>query len=537
MTDPKPAPGNADDQGLADTEGWDTVSAITYTAVNEAIAKLGSYPKNFKQAADDNSVVASGEFTGWKITTGGSGPLIHVELTVANGKLVPEGEPPKSFQGSVEIELQSEFVPQAGKPSALDLKLTKKAPVTATGANLPGLSKMYASATKDLIATWLSSHLDEFNHVFATVNLDRQLLKDGIPWLAPSFQGYAVAEPMPPHATPDSSVFAVMCLIDGRQPGPGMAEQISPFAIPSGHKAGFLISQGKFLEHIMLPGLGMLFKGLDGKNLSDYFEVAGNGTLIQNKSQLTMRDYTLGGKTVAPIVDVGKFQIQCGATELQLSIYDMWFDIPLFGLIHDALTARITYNGRYKMRLDDQGHALALDIIGEKSSAGVVSSKAWTITQIVLGSLGVLASITGAGFVVGARAVAGAAAGAAVAGGEAAALGAVETTELVGVQAEQSFVAAAGAMITRAAQGIEQLGINLATAARISFAAAGALGLAPSIGMIQQGIANNDLQNTTPPLRNLIDAGLAKVVTFPSTLGNLKLTTAGLDESLRLGMK
>lgn len=535
MADRNPAPPAGEDQGIASTNGWDTVAAITYTEVNKAIAKSGSYPKQFSQEADDKSVAASGDFTSWKITTGGAGQKIQMELTVANGKLVPDGETAKSFEGSVVIEVQSEFVPQQGKPSALDLNVSKTAPITAPSANLKGLSRMYAGAAKDLIAMSLNNNIGEFNNVFATVNLDRELVKDGIPWLAPSFQGYAVAEPMT-GATLDNSVFGVMCLIDGRQPGTGLAEQISPFAIPAGHKAGFLISEGKFLSHIMRPGLAMLFKGLDGKNLDDYFDVVGNGTLIQNKTQLTMRDYKLHDMTVAPIVEPAKFQLQCGATELNLSIYDMWFDVPLFGFIKEAMTAKLTYNGRYKMRLDDKGHSLALDIKQESSSAGVVSSQGWQITQYVLGGLSVLACITGAGFVIGARVVGAAGAGAAVAAGEAAALGGAETGELTAAAAEEAFAGAAEAMSTGATQGVQQMGVNLATAARISFAAAGALGLAPSIGMVQKAVADGQIQQT-PPLQNLIDQGLAKIVQFPATLGQLDLTTAGLNQSLQLGMK
>lgn len=534
MADRNPAPGAEENQGTADTQGWDTVAAITYTEVNKAIAQLGSYPKKFSQEADDKSAAASGDFTGWKITTGGSGPKIQMELAIANGRFTPEGETARSFEGSVVIELESEFVPQPGK-SALDLKLSKTAPVTAPSANLKGLSRLFAGAAKDLIAAWLTNNIGEFNHVFATVNLDRELVKDGIPWLAPSFQGYAVAEPMT-GPTLDNSVLGVMCLIDNGKPGTGLAEQISPFAIPAGHKAGFLISHGKFLYHIMRPGLAMPFKGLDGKNLDDYFEVVGNGTLIQNKTQLTMRDYKLHDMTVAPIVDVAKFQLQCGATELSLSIYDMWFDVPLFGFIHDAMTAKLSYNGRYKMRLDDKGHSLALDIVQESSSAGVVSSQGWQITQYVLGGLSVLACITGVGAVIGARVVGAAAAGATVAAGEAAVLGGVETGELTAAGLEEAFAGAAEAMSTGATQGVNQIGINLATAARISFAAAGVLGLAPAIGGIQKAVADGQIQQT-PPLQNLIDQGLAKIVQFPATLGQLDLTTAGLNQSLQLGMK
>ena len=536
MPDPNPAPGAGEDQGIASTNGWDTVAAITYTEVNKALTQHGSYPKHFSQEADDKSVAASGDFTGWSITTGGSGAKICMVLTITNGKLAPDGETPKSFEGSAVIEVQSAFVPQPGKPSALDLKVSTAAPVSVPSANFKGLSRMYAGAAKDLIAVWLNNNIAEFNNIFATVNLDRELVKDGIPWLAPSFQGYAVAEPMK-GATLDNSAFGVMCLIDGRQPGAALAEQISPFAIPDGHKAGFLISEDKFLDHIMLPGLATLFKGLEDKKLTDYFDVVSNGTQIQNKTKLTMRDYKLGDMTVAPIVEAKQFQIACSATELKLSVYDMWFDVPLFGVIHEALTAKITYNGRYRMRLDDKGHTLALDIIQESSSAGLVSSQAWTITQIVLGSLSVIACVTGTGFAIGAaRAAGAAAAGAAVAVGEAASLGAVETGELVGTTAEEAFASAAEAMSAGTTQGVEQIGINLATVARICFATAGALGLAPSIGMIQNGVATNNVRNI-PPLRNLIDLGLAKIVQFPSTLGTLNLTTAQLNQSLQLGMK
>ena len=159
----EPKPNNTDGQGTADTEGWDTVSAITYSKVNEAIVKYSTYPKNFSQQADDKSVSVTGEFTGWKLTTGGAGQLIHLQITVVNGILVPDGEPSKAFDGSVNVEVQTEFVPQPEKPTSLNLKLAKRKPVAATKADLKGLTRLYAGAAMDLIASWLSDHLEEFN--------------------------------------------------------------------------------------------------------------------------------------------------------------------------------------------------------------------------------------------------------------------------------------------------------------------------------------------------------------------------------------
>ena len=364
MPDPDPAPGAGEDQGIASTNGWDTVAAITYTEVNEGPHAARKLPETLQPGSGRQVGRCQRRFHGlvdhdrrlWRENLHGA--YDHQRQARPRWRNTEILRRLGGDRGPIRV------CAAAGKTERLDLKVSTAAPVSVPSANFKGLSRMYAGAAKDLIAVWLNNNMAEFNNIFATVNLDRELVKDGIPWLAPSFQGYAVAEPMK-GATLDNSAFGVMCLIDGRQPGAALAEQISPFAIPDGHKAGFLISEDKFLDHIMLPGLATLFKGLEDKKLTDYFDVVSNGTQIQNKTKLTMRDYKLGDMTVAPIVEAKQFQIACSATELKLSVYDMWFDVPLFGVIHEALTAKITYNGRYRMRLDDKGHTLALDIIQE----------------------------------------------------------------------------------------------------------------------------------------------------------------------------
>src|SRR6185312_2598618 len=103
------------DQGVAYTNGWDTVAAITYTEVNKAIKAYATYPKTFSHEADDKSVAASGTFTGWSLTTGGAGPLVPIQLAIEDGKLTPDGEATKPFSGTMVVQVNSTFVPQQGK--------------------------------------------------------------------------------------------------------------------------------------------------------------------------------------------------------------------------------------------------------------------------------------------------------------------------------------------------------------------------------------------------------------------------------------
>jgi len=427
--------------------------------------------------------------------------------------------------------VHSNFLPQPGAPTKVDLKLdAKKAvdPPTLT----PEQSFPVQMVLTPLLTNWLNANLQEFNHVFASVDFDEELVKDGITWLRPSFQGYAVAEPSSDSATLDNCVFAVLCLIDDTKPDGHLAQQVSPYAIPQGAKAAFLISEDKFLHHIILPALPLLFSGIDGKPATDNFVVDSNGTRISNLNALTMAKYELEpGKEVHPTVGKSNFTVEVAATEMKLSLTDMQFDCPLFGFIPGALTAHITYEAHYSLAFDKAKQIIDLQVLKQTAHGNVISSPGFRIAEVVLGVATIVLSVVGfAGVAVGK--VVG---GAAVVTAESATLGAVETGALTAVEVETGVSTAMFGLIRGATQTFQNVGAVAAGVVKVGLLGACVTGLTPAVSMIQRAVGDGDYSHV-PKLTNLIDTALSKVVTWPKTLGSFEIASLQLNQALQFGL-
>ena len=91
---------------VADTFGWDTVYAIRYADVNQAIVNDWPSPSiRIDQASGPASI--AGDFQPWRVVTGGGGHLVHMEARVP--ALLYNGS--TTYDATAEIEVQLEFVP------------------------------------------------------------------------------------------------------------------------------------------------------------------------------------------------------------------------------------------------------------------------------------------------------------------------------------------------------------------------------------------------------------------------------------------
>lgn len=283
----------------ADTYDWDTVFAVKFKDVNAAIAKPGNTPKSYDQSESTTESNIKGDFGAWSLTGGGD-TLLHMNVTLKSGSLTFKGNetPPQhhvvDLAGvSATIEVQLDQLPQ---PGPVANHKTKK---TATGGNTVGLrvsqtdtvdvtqiNNMPSGAgfeatllVQGLLKLWLNANLDKFTYAFASVDLNAKADKDGYQWLLPKYVGYAVLK----RDNIDDSVFGVLCMVDDAVAAPPTA-QVSPNAIPEGQESGFLISQKKFLQHLVQPGLYSMF---DGAKPGD-FEVTPDGSMITNNTDVTM---------------------------------------------------------------------------------------------------------------------------------------------------------------------------------------------------------------------------------------------------------
>jgi hypothetical protein len=468
-------------------------------------------------------VTAAGNFSGWAVTTGGSGAKIAMSLTLSGGSITKGGTPQNINNCKIAIEVEAGFIPQPGNSSAFALSLETGQDVTiqitaqdfAAASGLPFLN---ASDYLSLLRQWLAANMDQFNHVFATVDLNPQFAS--IPnadfsWLTPSWYSYAVAEPV--NATLDNSVFAVLCLIDNTQPPTNLVQQVSNNAIPAGQKAAFLLAPGIFLKHIMFGATPLMFDGLTVSDAAANFTIDSNGTRIISTSNLTLLPLSLeNGRTVHPTVNSGNFTLSVSGTELLLGISDMQFNWS------PGIDIHLTYSASVSVGYDKASGHLVLNIDNQSASTPNAVTQPWLNNlDISLGVIGGIAALLGGiGGVVSAVTTPANAvqAGAQVAGG-----------------AANAGLAAAAAGIV--AQNVNQgatLAARVATFLRIAaFVTLGAaVGAMPAIvTSILTAIATGEY-SSVPKVADLTNSAVGKVVTWPTSVGSYFLNTAQLNGAL-----
>jgi Clostridium P-47 protein len=332
----------APNDSTASTFGWDFVFAIRYADVNSAIAKAGLPPIHFSQT--DAAITIEGDFGNWEVAQGGAGQLVHMRLpisTLTYTDLNDPGTPKTAYNFAATIEVELDFLPQpqaaanGGTPHQLKLR---SSPVEAnrtvevfpvdTGGQLTSIENAITTA---LLSDWLNipENLQQFNHVFATVNLGEKAAKADFQWLKPTHVSYAVID----MGSLDTSIFAVLCMAGNPPPG---THQVSPYAIPAGKRSGFLISYERFLTQMILPGAGHQFSGpvdeIKGKTWpKDYFELSEGATILSNKYPLKINELE---------VEDGKFSpATLPARGVSIRMLEDRVEIEYNGLAHQITSA------------------------------------------------------------------------------------------------------------------------------------------------------------------------------------------------------
>jgi hypothetical protein len=516
---------------IVDTNGWDTVAAISYKDVNDAIVRQGSAPQHFAQSAGDGSASVTGDFGQWALTTGGAGPDIMMALPVTGGTVTVGANSYPITPATATVLVRANFLPQPDNPARQLLQLQTKATLTA-GEEAASVEDMQPAqpvflanaALRQLLQDWLNAHLQEFNHTFAVVDFNAEFTREGMEWLRPSHTGYAVAE-QAVGATLENSVFAVMCLIDGKTDTQGLVFQVSPYAIPTGRKAGFILSSEKFLQHMMLAAVPLMFKGIQDRPVTDYFRIDNDGTRIINIKPLNLLDTKLeNGKTVKPTVKERLFSIEVNETELKISITGMEFEYS------PGITVNLTYEGAATLSFDAVQRVLDLAVASQSGSGSVQVSEGIIIAEIVAGVTGIVLSVVG-----GLGGVVSRTANAAVRTATEAELGAAVAAGADAEAAAAAQVTCCCGLIAGTPQKITQIGATAFTIAKV--AAVGGFLFASAWGIMEivQAVAQKDYQSM-PKITDLTDNAVGRAVIWPEGVPGYALASAGLNGSLQFGL-
>ncbi len=258
---------------VSETYGWDTVYAMPVSKVNRLIMELGSSPAAMHYSDDEFEI--SAKFGDWQIVQGGDGKNIRMSLPLSNitGTIHSNQEPIKVGAAKAVIEVNLHYLEEDENSNKLNLMVKSTSteeedPVASLVAcsfpTDPGL--IIGAIVRSAVLSWCNGHLGEFDHVFASVEINEKIDSDA-QWafVKPSYTSYAYLD----KDTLDDSLFAVLCMTGGRN-GEHLSEQLSPNVIPDGSDAGYLISQRRFLNDMVKPQLGnnTYIEGLKSDDLS-----------------------------------------------------------------------------------------------------------------------------------------------------------------------------------------------------------------------------------------------------------------------------
>lgn len=301
----------AAEQQKADTYDWDTVFAIKFIDANRALRKPGATPTAF--SVTDEGATAAGTFSAWQLS-GGSGILLHMSVPIASGTTTYQNASYDMTGAIATIELQLADLPQPPNSNGTPHQVVPGAdkPVSVTNlTNIPGNPGFIVTAVMSgLLEKWFTDNLSQFTHVFSTINLNEKADTAQFQWMKPTALGWAVSQ----KDTVDDSVFGILSMTDQRTAPNTM--QVSPNAIPVGQVSGFLISQERFFEKLVLPGVHTLF---DGSTEAD-FAVTNDGTTVYNVNTVYMDQVTLSGRDFKPALAPNHFRLTLEDNEIKMEL-------------------------------------------------------------------------------------------------------------------------------------------------------------------------------------------------------------------------
>jgi hypothetical protein len=273
---------------LADTFQWDTVFAIKIKDANEAIKAKSSSPANMSYQMDGDTKVDC-TFGNWSIDSTGDGRLIHMNIPITNSKITFDEKSLAINNIKCIAEVQMHFydtAPPDPKSSGTfhDLKvkshkndLNEK---LVTGVTMDfgtqTVSPLAQGLLSQAIDNWLNENIQIFDHIFATVNLNKIIADGSYQWLMPTKIDYAFIN----NATnPEDSTLGVLCMTEKRD-SDHLITELSHNAIHPNSSSGFLISQSRLIYKMILPSIPNAFKGLEIED----FTVSDDGKSINLKS-------------------------------------------------------------------------------------------------------------------------------------------------------------------------------------------------------------------------------------------------------------
>jgi len=313
---------SGDSVDTAETYGWDTVFGIRVSDANAAIARSGAFPKSFEADDPIDEVSVRGEFGTWQISTGGDGDLVRlaVPLTTATITWTSGSE---TVAGTAKVDVRLQFLRQRDESGEGEGEvhhlIVSSSPPTGGGkiASVSGIdytgkppSFLGDAALEKLLESWLDANIADFNHVFASVNLNAKADKAEFQWLKPTDVAYAYSNV---GDRDGDGILAVLCMTQ-KNSATGLIQQVSEKLIPKGARAGFLISKERLIQNLVLPKMPAVFEGTEATD----FEISSTGAAIVNANPNASFRVQHGGKHYTATIQ--SLELTIVGQELQLEV-------------------------------------------------------------------------------------------------------------------------------------------------------------------------------------------------------------------------
>lgn len=320
--------------------GWDTVFAIRYNHVNDAIAASGKVPGTFEHVEQDEGDTNSieGTFTNWSVTVGGAGHLIMMKLDVPSVTLKRTGHTDQvrtDVEYIVKVQLTTEEAgpgPDQGQLVNFVLASAKHGANTSIVVEEVNYDGSESDTTvrfflRGLMEDWLNENSDKFDMVFATVNLNSRADKDHWQWLRPTHTSYAVSDD---HTTLESGILGVMCMTEHRPAPPD--QEITHETIPEGKNGAFLLSKERFMTKLLRRGMGDMIDGPVTPDSTrtwpdDYFELTDDDTMLTNTDDLEIKELVLQE-------DEDPVRVEIPARTMIMKLEDNYLDVHFEQMNH-----------------------------------------------------------------------------------------------------------------------------------------------------------------------------------------------------------
>jgi hypothetical protein len=368
------------------TNNWDTAFGIKFKDANKAIIEKSSSPKSFNGTHNVSGTIytVSSNFGNWQMS-GGSGSYLEMSLPLIAGT-VSGGLKSENFAGSASIRVRLDFIPKPGVTNTQLLKVDSTESVTVLNVILTSGPDSGVDSIKGALQDWLQNNMDQFNHVFAAVDLNDEVDTDDFSWLKPTHLGYAINTEG--FSSVDDYIFGILAMTENRK-GKNLTPVLDPMIISKDADAGFLISAQRVIDKMFTTHIEEIFANEQAGD----FDTLDDGMSIYNKKELMFNEFVLedGTKISGAKVDSDGFNFSIGSGSIVIQFNGLQFTWKT------GYTITVNYRSVNELSTDENGH-LQLKPTGKPTLSVAVSesdSEKWKEIWEGIG-LGILVAIVGA---------------------------------------------------------------------------------------------------------------------------------------------